>query len=773
MKLKYKINLASLGILIAVACAIAGAGVFAINQVTYDLNKKLMTQEVDNLIADIRASHHILIQSGVASVESYTRMAKDDLLSAFREYSFGRTGKVMIVQTDTLVPLTDPCLSQEPVDKDLLNRIRQEVRGAIWHDCGGEERFFYFAMYPEWNWSVVLSVTSGEILEVRSRFLYNVILILTVTLLVGSFLFLWLSNRIVRPIRQLATAAEAVSRGEWDLSLPVSKSKDEVSQLTTAFGEMSEKLAETYSNLSENLQETERSQEALAAEKEQLAITLRSIGDGVITTDVKGNIALINKVAEELTGWTQEEALNQPLERVFRIVNEKSREAKENPVLFIIQSGDTEGLSGKTVLVAKHGSERIISASGASIYDRYGKPIGVILVFRDITETVKMQEELLKAHKLESVGVLAGGIAHDFNNILTAILGNISLAKRYATPEDAIYTKLEETEKASLRAKGLTKQLLTFAKGGEPVKKATILTETIRDSTLFSLTGSENSCEFYLIDDLWSVEADDGQISQVIHNLIINASQAMDVGGKIEVSTKNLTSEKSPPFITDGGKYIQICIKDQGKGIPEKSLSKVFDPYYTTKHNGSGLGLASAYSIIKKHKGYITAESEKRQGTTFRIYLPASEKNVIPPGSMKEKLFLGSGKILVMDDEEIVRRVTGGMLDSLGYETEFAQDGQGAIDMYKRAMETGKSYDAVFVDLTIPGGMGGREAISQLCEIDPNIKAIVSSGYANNPVMANYQKYGFVAVVSKPYEIEPLSRTLHDVLKTNEDLSET
>ncbi len=765
MKLKYKINLASLGILIVVACAIAGAGVFAINQVTYDLNKKLMTQEVDNLIAGIRAAHQVLIQSGVGSVESYTRMAKDDLLHEFREYSFGRTGKVMIVQTDSVVPLTDPCASQEPVDKELLNRIIKAGRGSIWHDCGGEARFFYFAMYPEWNWSVILSVTTKEMLEVRSRFLYNVILILTATLLLGSFLFLWFSNRIIRPIRQLATAAEAVSRGEWDLSLPVSKSKDEVSQLTAAFSEMSEKLADTYSNLHENLQEIARSQEALSAEKEQLAITLRSIGDGVLTTNVKGCIALINKVAEELTGWTQEEALGQPLEKVFQIINGKSRERRGNPVLRIIQSGGTEGLSGKTVLLAKGGSERIISASGAPIFDKNGKPIGVIIVFRDITDKVKMQEELFRAHKLESVGILAGGIAHDFNNLLTAILGNISLAKMHAKPEDAIYTKLEESEKASLRAKGLTKQLLTFAKGGEPIKKTTSVSEIIRDSALFALTGSKNRCEFHLSDDLWPVEADDGQISQVIHNLIINASQAMEVGGKIEVSTENLRADEHPPFITEGKKYIKIRIKDKGRGIPEDSLTKIFDPYYTTKQKGSGLGLASAYSIIKKHKGYITVESERGQGATFKIYLPASEKSATLPEYMKEKVFMGSGKILVMDDEEIVREVTGVMLNSLGYEVEFAQDGQEAIDMYKRSMETVKSYDAVLVDLTIPGGMGGVEAITQLCAMDPNIKAIASSGYANNPVMANCQKYGFLAVVSKPYAMEHLSRTLHDVLK--------
>ncbi len=769
MKLKYKINLASLGILITVACAIAGAGVFALNQVTYDLNNKLMTKEVDNLITDISTAQQVLLQSGVASVESYSTRAKKDLLDEFRQYSFGRTGKVLIVETDGKVLLTGYCGADEVVQRSFLGTMVELGKGSLEHECGGESRFFSFALYPEWNWLIMISVTTKEMLEGRSRFLQNVMIILQVTLLLGSMLFVWFSSRIIRPIRQLATAAQAVSRGEWDLSLPVSKSKDEVSQLTAAFKDMSEKLAANYSNLNENLEEVARSEEALSAEKEQLAITLRSIGDGVITTNVKGCIALINKVAEELTGWTQEEALDKSLDRVFHIINEKSRKRRENSVLAIIQSGHTEELSGQTVLLAKDGSERIISASGAPIHDSNGVPAGVILVFRDITEKVKMQEELLKAHKLESVGVLAGGIAHDFNNILTAILGNLSLAKMQANPGDAIFANLEETEKASLRAKNLTQQLLTFSKGGEPIKKTTSLLEVIRESALFALTGSKNSCEFHFEENIWPVEADDGQIGQVIHNLIINASQAMNDGGTIHVFTKNLMSTAHLSTVVNEGKYIEITINDPGKGIPKESLPYIFDPYYTTKQMGSGLGLASAYSIIKKHNGYISVESEQGEGTTFFIYLPASEKSISPTEFMKEAILVGSGKILVMDDEEIVRTVTGVMLDSLGYDSEFAKDGQEAITLYRKAMEDHTPYDAVIMDLTVPGGMGGLDAVAQLLEIDPNVKAIVSSGYANNPIMANFKRYGFVAVVSKPYSIVPLSKTLHEVIGAGGD----
>ena len=513
--------------------------------------------------------------------------------------------------------------------------------------------------------------------------------------------------------------------------------------------------------LQQEIYERKLAEESLAAEKEQLAVTLRSIGDGVITTDIHGTVILINKAAEELTGYTQEEAVGKPLHAAFHIISERTRIPRESPVDKVLNQGTVVGLGNNTVLISKDGTERIIADSGAPIRDRTSKIIGVVLVFCDITEKRKMEQDLLRAQKLESVGILAGGIAHDFNNILTAILGNANLAKMYAA-DNKIKEKLTKIEKASLQAKDLTQQLLTFSKGGAPVKKTTSIRELIKDSASFALRGSNVRCHFYIPDDLWPVDIDEGQISQTISNIIMNADQAMPEGGVIQVRAENVvvTAKQQLPLL---GKYIEISIADQGVGIPEKHLDKIFDPYFTTKQKGSGLGLATTYSIVKKHNGHITAESKVGEGTTFRIWLPASRKIFERKEKPPSKMVGGEGRILLMDDEESILEAAGEVLQHLGYTVEVARDGEEAVDIYAKALEE-EPFDAVIMDLTIPGGMGGKEALSRLMEIDPSVKAIVSSGYSTSPIMADYKKYGFKGVVAKPYSVEELSEILHQIL---------
>jgi PAS domain S-box-containing protein len=478
----------------------------------------------------------------------------------------------------------------------------------------------------------------------------------------------------------------------------------------------------------------------------------------------------ISTTNPDLLGWKQEDATGKPLKDIFNIINEETGEQVENPVANVIREGIVVGLANHSVLIAKDGTKKPIADSGAPIKDDKGNIIGVVLVFRDITEQRKMEQELQKIQKLESIGILAGGIAHDFNNILTAILGNISLAKMEANPGDEIYERLVEAEKASLQAKNLTQQLLTFSKGGAPIKKTESITEVIKDSAEFALRGSNVKCEFFLPNDIWPVEVDKGQISQVINNLIINADQAMPGGGIIKVRVENLVVT-SPPLEGQGwvsaehaiplkdGKYVKIEIEDEGIGIPKEYLPKIFDPYFTTKQKGSGLGLATSYSIIKRHDGYIAVESELGVGTTFYIYLPASSKQILT-----ERPILGKGRILVMDDEKVVRDVTGILLKHIGYDVEFAKDGVEAIELYKKAEESKQPFDAVIVDLTVQGGMGGEQMIKKLLEIDPNVKAIVSSGYSTDAIMSNFKQYGFSGVVAKPYRIAELSETLYKVI---------
>ncbi|TAN44395.1 MAG: response regulator [Nitrospirae bacterium] len=360
--------------------------------------------------------------------------------------------------------------------------------------------------------------------------------------------------------------------------------------------------------------------------------------------------------------------------------------------------------------------------------------------------------------KLESLGVLAGGIAHDFNNLLTAILANISIASYKIKSEEKAKERLTEAEKACLRAQDLTKQLLTFAKGGAPVKKTVYPESIVKEAAHFALRGSNIKCDFSFAENLWAVEIDEGQISQAINNLVINAMHAMPEGGTIRINVENKFSEENAPFVV-------ISVSDTGAGIPEQHLNKIFDPYFTTKEKGSGLGLAVTYSIVKKHEGRITVESETGVGTTFNIYLPYSFSQQKTDVSEEASLVKGKGRILIMDDEEIVSKVVAEILKEAGYETICVRDGLDAVDLYGRALSEGKAFDVVIMDLTVPGGMGGKEAIKKLLEINPDVKAIVSSGYSNDPIMSEHSKFGFSGMVTKPYTAVELCKTVSDVLK--------
>lgn len=509
-----------------------------------------------------------------------------------------------------------------------------------------------------------------------------------------------------------------------------------------------------------------RAEQALARERNRLMVTLRSIADGVITTDNEGRVEMLNPVAQELTGWPEEEARGRELLEVFHIVNEHSREVCPNPVDRVIATGNPVELANHTVLVARHGQEHIIGDSAAPIRDDAGRMAGVVLVFRDETANKRLERELQRANKLESLGVLAGGIAHDFNNALTGIIAHIGLAKLDLPGESETHQMLTEAEQACRRATSLTRQLLTFSRGGMPVRRPVPLDPLIRETATFAATGSPSRCSFDIAPNLETAEIDEGQIGQVIHNLVLNASQAMPGGGLITIAARNVQvgPDGVPGASLEPGRYVRIAVQDQGPGVPAEFIDRLFDPYFTTKERGSGLGLAVAYAVAQNHDGALTVESRPGMGATFSLYLPAAAAAEPGGGGPGPSTAARSADILFMDDEETIRRGMSEVLTRLGHRVTLAADGDEAVRLFQARMAGGRPFDLVILDLTVPGGVGGYEAIARLRQIDPGVRAIASSGYSDNPVMAKARELGFAGILPKPYTPSELSEAIARVL---------
>ena len=502
-------------------------------------------------------------------------------------------------------------------------------------------------------------------------------------------------------------------------------------------------------------------EEALRKSDEKYQTLVYNLPVAVFRSAMDGRILSLNPAMLTMFGASSEEQLLETrVEDLYFDAADRTA-FKENLRL----SGKLENY--EVQLRRYDGSPFWASISAYGVRDEDGKIEAIDGIIRDISMIRKLEEEILRTQRLESIGILAGGIAHDFNNILAAVLGNISLAKTYTSTTHPVYAKLNDAEKASIRASELTQQLLTFAKGGEPIKKVVHLDRILRESSDFATRGSSVKCYFDIPSTLWPVEVDEGQIGQVVNNLVINAIHAMPDGGRIEIRAENREVPDTNSMSLEAGRYVTLSVTDHGKGIPEEYLDKIFDPYFTTKSDGSGLGLATSFSIVNKHHGHILVTSETGSGATFTVFLPASDHDIEKPSHRTGRLPRGSGRILVMDDEDSVQTVIGEMLALYGYRAEKALDGLEAISIYRTAIDSGRAFDAVIIDLTVPGGMGGVETISRLTDLNPEIKAIVSSGYSNDPVMANYADYGFKACISKPFRLEELIRTLHSVITSD------
>ena len=507
-----------------------------------------------------------------------------------------------------------------------------------------------------------------------------------------------------------------------------------------------------------DITERKKAEEALfsAESKFRNLVEQSLIGIYIIRDD---RFVYVNPKFAEIVGYTQEELLSSV--KVMDLILEEDRELVAENVSKRLR-GEVQSIHYTFRGIRKDGTVVDVEVQGTvTSYDGKRAIIGSLL---DISMRRKMEYELQKAQKLESLGVLAGGLAHQFNNILTALTGNIMLAKMYAKPGTEVSDILSEAEKASLKASDLTRQLLTFSKGGAPFTKTLSLKELIRDLAGFVAKESAVRCEAFVPQNLWPVEADEGQIRQAITNLLANACQAMPLGGLVKISAENVIADPAlMPSLREGA-YVKLAITDQGAGIEKNYMDKIFDPFFTTKQKGSGLGLTSAFSIVRSHNGRITVESEIGIGTTFTIYLPAALGKT-PEEKAGGKVFLpGDRRILVMDDEDMVRNVIDRMLGQCGCTASFARDGREMIELYRKGMESGRPFDAVIIDLIIAGGMGGKEAVQKLLEVDPHANAIVSSGYSEDLVMSNFREFGFKGVLAKPYNLSELGKVLSEVI---------
>ncbi len=484
-----------------------------------------------------------------------------------------------------------------------------------------------------------------------------------------------------------------------------------------------------------------------------------SMLDGFVSLDMNGRIIEFNSAYQQITGYSPEELYSLT---IWNLTPGRWHDLQKKLIEEQVLTRGHSDLFEKEYQ-RKDGTLVPVELRIYLIQDESGSNTGMWSMVHDITKRKQTENELLKTSKIESLGIFAGGIAHDFNNLLTAIMGNISIAKLDLSPDSKDYGILTEAEKASERAKDLTMQLLTFSKGGAPIKKIASIRDLLVDTTDFVLRGSQIKSNFDIPDSLWNAEIDEGQISQVIHNLVLNCREAMPGGGFVNISAENrvITSGDNMPF--EPGNYLAIKITDTGYGISRKHLHKIFDPFFTTKEKGSGLGLSVTYSIIHKHNGYINVESSERKGTSFTIYLPATEQKVTAAIHYPGGKDLNGGRVLLMDDDEMVLDVGRKILHHLGFETTGAHDGREAIELYKEAKQSGTPFDFIIMDLTVPGGMGGKEAINILREFDPSVRAIVSSGYSIDPVMSDYRAFGFCGMVAKPYGVDDLKDVIQRI----------
>ena len=489
------------------------------------------------------------------------------------------------------------------------------------------------------------------------------------------------------------------------------------------------------------------------------ASLLEIIPGAAALVDVDGVLKQVSSRFCALAGAPPDRLSGQPAAIVFGGMAESARLLEH-----IARSPDQATPPERFVVRRGDGEERPVLVAASRMPD--GRTHVIVLHELGASAVASTRDpEQVRASKLETIALLAGGIAHDFNNMLTAILGNLSLARAELESTDPLHNRLAAAEQAGERARDLTRQLLTFTRGGDPVRQPIELGPVVRDAALFALRNASARCDFEIPADPWRVNADREQIAQVVQNLVVNALQAMPEGGPVAVRIENVVMAAESSTGIAPGNYVKVSVADEGVGIRENDRERVFDPFFSTKPRGIGLGLTAVHSILQRHQGHVTVESETGVGTVVSFFLPAVQVAPVVPDVTWTQPLPVKPRVLVMDDEALIREVIGLYLERQGYAAVLASEGGEAVQLYQEAIQAGARFDAVIMDLTVPGGMGGAEAVRRLAAIDPGVRAIVASGYSNDPVMANHREYGFLAALAKPFRAADLTRALDDVLR--------
>jgi len=606
------------------------------------------------------------------------------------------------------------------------------------HQRGNSEESWFIINYRELA-TIIKPFNDSISILLSIGFLLIIILAFT------AFIF---GKTTIKPLKKIIDQSKKIAKSDFSGRIVVTR-KDEVGLLGEAFNKMAEELEKTTTSIT-NL---ELSEEKIKESENRFKTVFYTNPDAININRLKdGSYTDVNEGFTLLTGYTRKDVIGKTSKEINIWLNQTDR---QELVRGLKEKGCYTNLEAK--FQRKDGSITTALMS-ASIIDLKGVA-HIISITRDISEKQKLEDSLQKTQKLESLGVLAGGIAHDFNNILSAIFGFTELAIM-KTSESAVSTYLNKSLKNTERARALTQQLLTFAKGGIPVKKVAQLFPFVQETVQFALSGSSVSSKFQIQDNLWACDLDKNQIGQVIDNLTINAQQAMPSGGTIKVSAQNISlSEKEhPPLMA--GNYVKLSIKDQGIGIPKEFLPRIFDPYYTTKPKGHGLGLATCYSIINRHDGIIDVESESGKGSTFNIYLPATIDTISTRDEKLAKQHSGSGTFLIMDDEKAILDMMKKMLESFGYNVVVKTNGAEAIDFFAAEFKANRKIAGMIFDITVPGGMGGKEAVKEIRKMCSDTPVFVASGYSEDPIISNPEEYGFNGSIRKPFMLADLSDML-------------